>query len=90
MIAAYNVAPFLAETVASTQAQTVAPAEIIVVDDGSTDHIDAVLTGLPPGVTVLAARRRGGCGPRTPGGGTPPPTSSCSSTATTSLRRRST
>ena len=38
LIAAYNAEEFIAETIASAQAQTVAAAEIIVVADGSTDQ----------------------------------------------------
>jgi GT2 family glycosyltransferase len=43
VICAYNAAPFIAETLASVWAQTCADYEIIVVNDGSTDHTEQVL-----------------------------------------------
>ena len=51
IVPAYNEAADLAHTVRSIQAQTVPPAEIIVVDDGSTDGTGDVARAL--GVTVL-------------------------------------
>jgi glycosyltransferase involved in cell wall biosynthesis len=57
VIPAYNVAAFLAETLASVFAQTLPPAEIIVVDDGSKDDTAEIARNL--GVTVIS-RANGG------------------------------
>jgi glycosyltransferase involved in cell wall biosynthesis len=57
VIPAYNAAAFLAETLASVFAQTLAPSEIIVVDDGSTDDTARVAREL--GATVIS-RPNGG------------------------------
>jgi glycosyltransferase involved in cell wall biosynthesis len=57
VIPAYNATTFLAETLASVFAQTLPPAEIIVVDDGSTDDTAGVARDL--GVTVIS-RANGG------------------------------
>ncbi len=46
IIPAYNAEAYLAESIASIVAQTYAPAEIIVVDDGSTDATAAVVAGM--------------------------------------------
>ncbi len=51
IVPAYNEAATLADTILSLRAQTVTPAEIVVVDDGSTDGTGEVARGL--GVTVL-------------------------------------
>ena len=45
VIPAYNAGRWIAETLASVHAQTYAPLEIIVVDDGSTDDTAAVIIG---------------------------------------------
>ena len=58
IIPTYNRAPMVAETVRSAAAQSHAPLEIIVVDDGSTDDTAAVLQTLT-GVTVVR-RANGG------------------------------
>jgi len=46
VIPVFNGAPFVAKAVASIRAQTVKDAEIIVVDDGSSDGTQAILAGL--------------------------------------------
>ena len=42
IIPAFNQAAYLLEAVASAQAQTLPPAQIIVIDDGSTDRKSVV------------------------------------------------
>lgn len=59
VIPAYNAAAFLAETLATVTAQSVPPAEIVVVDDGSTDD------------TAGIARRAGARVVQTPNRGLP-------------------
>jgi glycosyltransferase involved in cell wall biosynthesis len=66
VIPAWNAERYLAEALASVFAQTLPPAEVVVVDDGSTDRTAAVAADVP-GVTVVrqanagaaAARNRG-------------------------------
>ena len=48
IVPAYNEAPTLADTLRSLRAQTVAPAEIVVVDDCSTDGDRTPLIGPLP------------------------------------------
>lgn len=67
IIPAHNAARFLAEAVASVRAQRVPVAEIIIVDDGSTDGTPGVVAALGAGVRAVrqpqsgaaAARNRG-------------------------------
>ncbi len=59
VITAYNVGRFLAESIESVLAQTVAPAEIIVVDDGSTDDTPQVVAAYADRVRVIR-RENGG------------------------------
>jgi glycosyltransferase involved in cell wall biosynthesis len=56
IIPVYNGAHFLEDAVSSILTQAHRPLEIIVVDDGSTDAIDAVVTSLP--VTVRFERQQ--------------------------------
>jgi len=58
IIPAYNEAESIADTISSLLAQTVQPAEIIVVDDCSTDDTPAVASAL--GVTLLTPPRNTG------------------------------
>ncbi|MFN0123216.1 MAG: glycosyltransferase family 2 protein, partial [Blastocatellia bacterium] len=53
VICAYNAAPFLSETLESVLAQTYQDYEIIVVNDGSTDHTDQVMTPYLDRLTYL-------------------------------------
>jgi glycosyltransferase involved in cell wall biosynthesis len=52
IIPTYNNAHFLAEAIASVQQQTYAPTQIIVVDDGSKDDTEAVVTALKDHSTI--------------------------------------
>lgn len=54
LIPAYNAAPTLARALDSVAAQTLRPAEVIVVDDGSADGTAAVAAAHPLGVRLLA------------------------------------
>ena len=47
VIPTYNHSPFLADAIASVERQTVPAAEIIVVDDGSSDHPDDIVAQFP-------------------------------------------
>lgn len=59
VIPTYNRAALLVETVRSVLAQTVAPREILVVDDGSTDDTPAVCAGFPAPVRVIRQANAG-------------------------------
>jgi len=67
VIPTYNRADWLPETVASVLSQTVVPDEIIIVDDGSTDHTEDLCSSFPHPVRYVrqenagvgAARNRG-------------------------------
>ena len=65
VIPAYNAAAFIAATIASARAQTLAPLEIIVVDDGSKD--DTALVAAQCGATVLRQANAGVCAARNAG-----------------------
>src|SRR5205807_9239792 len=54
---AYNAAPFIREAIESVFAQTVAPAEFFVVDDGSTDDTARIAESM--GVRVISQANAG-------------------------------
>jgi hypothetical protein len=58
VVTTHNHARFLAEAVDSVLAQTIAPAEIIVVDDGSTDHPEHIVERYPA-VRLISHEQRG-------------------------------
>jgi GT2 family glycosyltransferase len=58
VIPTYNHARFLGEAIGSALGQTIAPAEVIVVDDGSTDHPERV-TGQFAEVRLIRQDNRG-------------------------------
>lgn len=53
IIPAYNAAPFVGRAIESALAQTYAPLEILVVDDGSTDETALVVAQFPAPVCLL-------------------------------------
>ena len=59
VIPCYNAAPFLRETLDSTLRQTYKPAEVILVDDGSTDDSAAIAESYGPPVRVIRQRNQG-------------------------------
>jgi glycosyltransferase involved in cell wall biosynthesis len=59
IIAAYNAEGTLAETLASVLGQTLPPDEIIVVDDGSTDHTAQVATTASDSIRIIRQENRG-------------------------------
>jgi glycosyltransferase involved in cell wall biosynthesis len=65
VIPAYNAESFLADTIHAARAQTLAPLEIIVVDDGSTDDTSDVAKGL--GCRVIRQANGGVCVARNTG-----------------------
>jgi cellulose synthase/poly-beta-1,6-N-acetylglucosamine synthase-like glycosyltransferase len=58
-IPAYNVANFLPRSIESLLVQTIAPVEILVIDDGSRDG-SALIAGRYPGVTVVQHEQNSG------------------------------
>ena len=64
VIPTYNHSRFLADAIASVERQTVPAAEIIVVDDGSTDHPEHVVAQFP-GVRLIRQDNKGLAAART-------------------------
>lgn len=58
IITTYNHARFIGEAIESVLQQTVVPSEIIVIDDGSTDHTDEIVMRYP-GVTYIRQSNQG-------------------------------
>ena len=65
IIPAYNAAPWLVAAIESVHSQTLAPAELIVVDNGSTDDTGAIASNL--GATVLYEPQQGAAAARNTG-----------------------
>jgi glycosyltransferase involved in cell wall biosynthesis len=59
VIAAYQAAAFIGDAIESVLAQTAAPDEIIVCDDGSTDHLAQALAPYHHRITLLANGHHG-------------------------------
>ena len=59
VIPSYNRAELLKLTVQSVLAQTIPPTEVIIVDDGSTDHTQAVCATFPPPVRYIRQKNSG-------------------------------
>jgi glycosyltransferase involved in cell wall biosynthesis len=58
IIPVYNGTDYILETIASVKSQTLAPIEIIIVDDGSTDGTSDKVKSIP-GVTLVVQANRG-------------------------------
>ena len=67
IIPAYNRADLIGHTLDSILGQTLAPAEVIVVDDGSTDSTEAVVRNYAPRVRYLKIENSGECRARNVG-----------------------
>lgn len=67
LIPTYNRAGFLLSTVTSVLGQTLKPAEVIIVDDGSTDETERVVRSFPPPVKYVRIENSGVCRARNVG-----------------------
>ncbi len=67
IVPAFNAEPFLAGAVASALAQTLPPAEVLVVDDGSSDRTAEIAAAFPPPVRCLRQANQGLPGARNTG-----------------------
>ncbi|EKS33759.1 glycosyltransferase family 2 protein [Afipia clevelandensis] len=59
VMAAYNAELYVAEAIDSVLRQSVPPAEVIVVDDGSTDSTRAIVESFSPRATLVTQDNRG-------------------------------
>ena len=59
VIPAYNAAATIGEAIESVLAQTLAPAEVVVCDDGSTDDLDAALAPYVDRITLIRKENGG-------------------------------
>ncbi len=59
IVPSYNRAEMLREALASLGAQTLQPAQVLVVDDGSTDHTTDVVAAASPKPSLLSQSNRG-------------------------------
>jgi glycosyltransferase involved in cell wall biosynthesis len=67
IVPVYNQAEYLADALDSVFGQTVAPTEVVVVDDGSTDAIDAALAPFLDRVRLIRQPNRGPASARNAG-----------------------
>lgn len=67
IIPAFNAERFIADAIRSVRRQSVAPREIIVVDDGSTDGTATVVLGIGTGIRLIR-QANAGCGNATTAG----------------------
>lgn len=59
VVPCFNAEPYLAETLESALAQTLPPAQIVVVDDGSTDRSKEIAARYVPAITLIANSGKG-------------------------------
>ena len=59
VIPAFNAAPFVRQSIESALAQTLAPREVLVIDDGSTDGTAALVAAFGPPVQCVRQENRG-------------------------------
>jgi len=67
IIAVYNCTKFITQTLNTILGQTVRPAEVIVVNDGSTDNTASVVREFGASVTLINTQNRGACAARNTG-----------------------
>lgn len=67
VVPVHNAVAYIADTLQSLRRQTVAPMEIVVVDDGSTDGTADVVRGCFPEVTLISQSNQGAAAARNAG-----------------------